>query len=145
VVAQLFGKDAGIFRVSNEEGKGANPFASYRGPGDVLFKVHLTRLLHQFLAANDTPEHRVIAPDEQQAMDNAINATLELPKQARTLSALVMHMPKKLRVKFSRWVRKGDDAQAGDAGWYAHLFDADKDSIRRANQEDRRIQSASAA
>lgn len=128
-VAQLFGRDAGIFRVSNAPGCGSNPFASYRGPGDVLFKVHLTRLLHQFLAANDTPEHRAIAPDEQEAMDTAINATLDLPAEARTLSSLVMHMPAKLRVKFARWVRKDDDRRAGDAGWYSHLFDADVDSI----------------
>ncbi|RZI40355.1 hypothetical protein EGT07_23725 [Herbaspirillum sp. HC18] len=134
-VAQLFGSDSGVFRVSNEPGCGSNPFASYRGPGDTLFKVHLTRLLHQCLQANDTPEHRTIAPDEQQAMDNAINATLELPEQQRTLSTLVLHMPKKLRVKFARWVRKADESSAGDAGWYAHLFDADKDSVGALNKK----------
>lgn len=132
IVAQTFG--GGVFRVSNEPGHGANFFASYREPQnigdqDVAFKIHATQLLNAFLLANDAEEYRKLTPDEQTAIDLALDSTLALPAPLRTLSALVSKLPRGLQMKFSRWVRVQPGNDSSVAGWYAHLFDADVDAI----------------
>lgn len=128
-VAGIFGNDAGIFRATDNNHSGANPFASCRGPDDVSFKLHMTNLLHLFLQANDTAAYRVIDADEQAAMDHAIDSTMQLPENLRTLSACIHHMPKKLKVKFARWIKPDPNDTSSGAGWYAHLFDNQTDAI----------------
>lgn len=133
-IAGIFGDDAGIFRASQEADTGANPFASCRGPDDVTFKIHLTKLLMLFLEANDTLDFRSIATDEQAPLDKAITDTILLPKEMQSLSALVAHMPEKLQVKFSRWVKPSRQNSSTSAGWYAHLFDSRTDAIGRLDK-----------
>lgn len=128
-VAGIFGENGGIFRATDGQHSGANPFASCRGEDDVAFKLHLTNLLHLFLQANDTLAYRSIEADEQEAMDSAIDSTIRLPKEMQTLSALIHHMPQKLKIKFARWVRADGDNTSSGAGWYAHLFDNEVDAI----------------
>lgn len=133
-VAGIFGDDAGIFRTNNSPGSGANPFASCKGQDDVNFKIHLLNLLKLMLACNDTAEYKVIDKDEQAPLDKAISNTIDLPKEMQTLSALVAHMPEKLQIKFSRWVRPSKLNSGSGAGWYAHLFDNEKDAIGSLNK-----------
>lgn len=135
-IAGVFKGNAGIFRVSNhaEDNQGSNPFASSRGPDDVDFKQHLLSLLMLFLEANDAKEYQSITPDEQDALDAAISKTMRLPPEMQSLSSLHAHMPDKLKVKFSRWVRPSDQNAGAGAGWFAHLFDCEHDSIGQLNK-----------
>jgi type IV secretion system protein VirB4 len=130
-IAESFGDDAGIIRVSHEpDGKtGANPFSSAEGENDIPFKIHLNSLLQLFLQTNDTESYRSIDADEQRSIDHAIDATLRLPPHLQTMSNLVAHMSDSLKMKFNRWVRPSDINGGSGAGWFAHLFDNEKDAI----------------
>jgi type IV secretion system protein VirB4 len=124
-LAQAFGKDGGIFRVTSDGKNGLNPFVNYQGEGDVGFVVHMTELLLEMMRANDDAELKQLGHNEQQYLDSAIRKTLLLPPEMRTLDSLVAHMPMQLAQKFTRWTR-GHDAQM--SGRYAPLFAADVDS-----------------
>lgn len=128
-IAGMFGADAGIFRSGKDGGSGANPFASCRGKDDVDFKIHMLDLLKLMLETNDTPSYRQIDEDEQEKIGAAIANTMKLPREMQNLSACVAHMPEKTQLKFARWVRPNRLNNSADAGWYAHLFDCDTDSI----------------
>lgn len=128
-IAGIFGNDAGIFRASNDAQSGSNPFASCRGPDDVNFKIHLQNLMNLFLEANDSKSLKSIDEFEQRALDAAVDRTINLPVELRTLSALVAGMPESLKLKFSRWVKPADQNQGNQAGWFAHLFDNERDAI----------------
>lgn len=124
-LAQAFGEDGGVFRVSADGRSGLNPFVNYQGEGDVGFVVHMTELLLEMMRANDDPQLRTLAHHEQEYLDGAIRKTLLLPEDMRTLDSLVAHMPMQLAQKFTRWTRGHD----GDlAGRYAPLFAARRDS-----------------
>jgi type IV secretion system protein VirB4 len=124
-LAQAFGEDGGIFRVTSDGSNGLNPFVNYQGEGDVNFIVHMTELLLEMMRANDDPNLRELAHNEQEYLDGAIRKTLLLPDDMRTLDSLVAHMPMQLAQKFTRWTR-GNDADM--AGRYAPLFAAQRDS-----------------
>jgi type IV secretion system protein VirB4 len=128
-VAGIFGDNAGIFRASKDEKSGANPFASCRGPDDVDFKIHLTNLLQLCLEANDTADYKRIEKDEQGPLDDAITTTINLPDHMQSLSTLVAHMPEKLQIKFSRWIRPSVQNNTSGAGWFSYLFDNKVDAI----------------
>lgn len=128
-IAGVFGSDAGIFRSGKDAESGANPFASCRDKDDVDFKIHLLKLLTLMLETNDTPTYRQIDEDEQEKIGAAISNTMRLPKEMQNLSACIAHMPEKTQLKFARWVRPSRLNNSADAGWYAHLFDCDTDSI----------------
>lgn len=126
-LAQLFGDDAGVFRVGGAGETGFNPFVTYEGEQDELgFATHMTRLLRIFMEANDEESLRRLEPNEQLEIDKSIKKILKLPKQYWRLSALVASMPEDLRRKFSRWVF---GKQAAEKGLYAPLFDAVEDGI----------------
>lgn len=125
-LARAFGPEAGIFRVSNETGFGFNPFSSHRGASDQRFTVHMTELALQMLKANDDPHLQTLDLYEQEYLDRAIQKTLILPREMRTLTTLIAHMPEGLSRKFARWVHGGPD---GIDGRYAPLFDEAIDSI----------------
>lgn len=124
-LAQAFGEDGGIFRITSDGKNGLNPFVNYQGDGDFGFIVHMTDLLLEMMRANDDPELKTLGHNEQEYMDAAIRKTLLLPQDMRTLDSLVAHMPMQLAQKFTRWTR-GNDAQS--AGRYAPLFAAERDS-----------------
>ena len=124
-LAQAFGEDGGIFRVTSDGSNGLNPFVNYQGEGDVGFIVHMTELLLEMMRANDDPQMRTLAHNEQDYLDGAIRKTLLLPDDMRTLDSLVAHMPMQLAQKFTRWTRGNDSAMAGR---YAPLFAAQRDS-----------------
>jgi type IV secretion system protein VirB4 len=123
-LAQAFGADGGIFRVTAEGSNGLNPFVNYQGDGDMPFIVHMTELLVQMMQANDDAGLQQLAHNEQEYLDGAIRKTLLLPPEMRTLDSLVAHMPMQLAQKFTRWTR-GNDPQM--SGRYAPLFAAEKD------------------
>jgi type IV secretion system protein VirB4 len=124
-LAQAFGADGGIFRVTGDGAHGLNPFVNFQGEGDVGFVVHMTELLLEMMRANDDPELRSLGHNEQEYLDAAIRKTLLLPEHMRTLDSLVAHMPMQLAQKFTRWTR-GNDANM--SGRYAPLFAAERDS-----------------
>ncbi|MCM5681881.1 hypothetical protein M8A51_20325 [Schlegelella sp. S2-27] len=124
-LAQAFGDDGGIFRVTADGAHGLNPFVNYQGDGDIGFIVHMTELLIEMMRANDDPLLQTLAHNEQEYLDGAIRKTLLLPPEMRTLDSLVAHMPMQLAQKFTRWTR-GNDPQM--AGRYAPLFAAQQDS-----------------
>jgi type IV secretion system protein VirB4 len=124
-LAQAFGDDGGIFRVTSDGKNGLNPLVNYQGEGDVSFVVHMTELLLEMMRANDDPELRALGHNEQEYMDSAIRKTLLLPPEMQTLDSLVAHMPMQLAQKFTRWTR-GHDPQM--SGRYAPLFAAERDS-----------------
>jgi type IV secretion system protein VirB4 len=124
-LAQAFGSDGGVFRVTADGRNGLNPFVNYQGEGDINFIVHMTELLVEMMRANDDASLQQLAHNEQEYLDGAIRKTLLLPPQMRTLDSLVAHMPMQLAQKFTRWTR-GNDPQM--AGRYAPLFAAEVDS-----------------
>lgn len=123
-LAQAFGADGGIFRVTADGRHGLNPFVNYQGEGDIGFIVHMTELLVEMMRANDDPGLQQLAHNEQEYLDSAIRKTLLLPPEMRTLDSLVAHMPMQLAQKFTRWTR-GNDPQM--SGRYAPLFAAAED------------------
>lgn len=124
-LAQAFGTDGGIFRVTADGKHGLNPFVNYQGEGDIGFVVHITELLIEMMRANDDPLLQQLAHNEQEYLDGAIRKTLLLPPEMRTLDSLVAHMPMQLAQKFTRWTRGSDPRMAGR---YAPLFGAEADS-----------------
>jgi type IV secretion system protein VirB4 len=124
-LAQAFGEDGGIFRVTSDGKNGLNPFVNYQGEGDVGFVVHMTELLLEMMRANDDPELSKLGHNEQAYMDSAVRKTLLLPTHMRTLDSLVAHMPMQLAQKFTRWTRGNDPTMAGR---YAPLFACEQDS-----------------
>jgi len=123
-LAQAFGAEGGIFRVTADGRNGLNPFVNYQGDGDIGFIVHMTELLVEMMRANDDPNLQQLAHNEQEYLDGAIRKTLLLPPEMRTLDSLVAHMPMQLAQKFTRWTR-GNDPQM--TGRYAPLFAAEQD------------------
>lgn len=124
-LAQAFGHEGGVFRVTADGRHGLNPFVNYQGEGDVGFVVHMTELLVEMMRANDDALLQQLAHNEQEYLDGAIRKTLLLPPEMRTLDSLVAHMPMQLAQKFTRWTR-GNDPQM--AGRYAPLFAAEQDA-----------------
>ena len=134
-IAGIFGKDGGIFRASEGSETGSNPFASCKGEDDVAFKIHLSNLLQLFLEANDAAAYQSITEDEQGPLDRAIDSTMRLPAHMQTLSALIHHMPEKLKVKFARWIHADPGVASSGAGWYAYLFDNEVDAIGKLDKK----------
>ena len=120
-VAQCFGDDGSIFRIEGDHSRGLNPFAVAEGERDMAFVAHLKNLIMQMLKANDSESLRHLEPHEQRDLDDAILATLRLPKHLQRLSSVANHCPKELAQKIQRWV---------DDGLYAHYFDQPKDAMR---------------
>ena len=124
MLAKIFGDDGSIFKLSDGEMRGLNPFASAKGENDSNFTRHLRTLLLTMLEANDQEDLRKLKEEEQDYFDKAIRDTLALPRNMQSLGHLVRHMPESLRRKFNRWVHRENDK-----GIYADLFDAQVDSI----------------
>lgn len=119
-IAQAFAQDGSIFRVEGARSRGFNPFAVARGEKDTPFINHLKNLIIQMMATNDSDDLRRLESYEQRELDEAILATLRLPKHLQRLSTVANHCSKQLAQKMQRWV---------DEGMYAHLFDQPKDSM----------------
>lgn len=115
-LVKLFGNDAALFRHDT----GMNPFAVADRSGP--FRAHLTELVLAMLRANDDPSMRELAEGEQALLDQALEATLALPKELQSLSDFATHLPKSMRQKLGRWLRNGE-------GRYAGLLDAQTDRV----------------
>ncbi len=125
MLANVFKDKASVFKISDNEVKGLNPFVSAKGENDLAFMRHLITLLMAMIEANDQPELKHLATDEQSILDLAIKDTLELPKAKQRLGTLIGHISREeLRQKFARWVNFEDNK-----GMYADLLDAAVDSI----------------
>lgn len=135
-VAKLF--DGGIFRVG-ENGSGFNVFESYIEPdpnqpdesqaSTTRFKLHFMQLVRAFLSANTAVEYQSLTPEETRDVQSALDATLNMPRNMRSLSMWYGHLSQSLKLKFSLWVRKQPYDTSTTSGWYANLFDQDIDSI----------------
>jgi type IV secretion system protein VirB4 len=124
MLAKVFREQGSIFKLSDGEIKGLNPFVSAKDENDREFIRHLRALLLGMLAGNDQENLRHLGEDEQDDFDKAIAATLALPKSMQRLGSLVGHMRKPLARKFHRWVHHEQEK-----GMYADLFDAAVDAI----------------
>lgn len=121
-LANFFGDDAGIVRLSSKlgEARGLNPFISCKGPDDLGFREHMVTLALSFLAANDAADGKTFDQFEQDKFDQAVQATIALPREMQTLEHFFEHLPKETAKKFSRW-RHG--------GTYDGLFNVAEDGI----------------
>ncbi len=129
MLAKAFGNDGSIFKLSDGEICGLNPFVSAQGSNDKRFIRHIKSMLLAMMLANDQENLKKLSEDEQDYLDKAILDTLELPKDMQRLGSLVGHMPKHLARKFHRWIHREHDK-----GMYAELFDASVDSIGELNK-----------
>lgn len=123
-VARLYGDDGGIFKTSDTEVKGFNPFVSCQGPEDMSFFNHLKTQIMSMLETNETPEMRSLKSAEQSSLDEAIRSTMKMPKHLQRLSTVYAHCSESLKEKLSRWVYL-----ESKPGVYADFFDAKEDSI----------------
>ena len=121
-LAAFYGDDAGIVRLAadQDQARGLNPFVSCTGPGDLGFREHMITLALAFLEANDAEEGRSIDQFEQEKFDQAVQATINLPRHMQTLEHFFTHLPRETAVKFARWRRGGQ---------YDGLFNASEDGI----------------
>ncbi|NND65209.1 MAG: hypothetical protein HKM24_04500, partial [Gammaproteobacteria bacterium] len=119
-VAQVFGDDGQVFRLEDDRKQGLNPFASATGPEDQRFIQHLKGLVLGMLATNDNATLRTLDAHEQRMLDEAIVATLKLPKELQRMQAVSRHCPRELQDKLGRWI---------EGGMYGHVFDQATDSI----------------
>jgi type IV secretion system protein VirB4 len=118
-LAQFFGRDGAIFRIG-QGSRGFNPFAVAKGPDDFAFISHLKQTVVQMLKTNENEQLQNLEPFEQHQLDEAIIATLKLPKQLQRFSAMVHHCPQELQQKLGRWI---------NSGMFATLYDQEKDAI----------------
>ncbi len=119
-LAQFYRDEGAIFRI----GQGTNGFNSLKavatGPKDYHFISHFKQMIMEMLKSNDTDQMRNLEMHEQQQLDKAIVATLNLPKKLQSLTSMVNHCPDELQQKLSRWYGKG---------FYASLFDQELDAV----------------
>jgi len=129
-LAQLLGVDGSIFRVYDEGGLGGgfNLFASCKGAKDQRFKTHFMQQIKRMVSTNMDERSRSLTIEEQQELDVALEATLNLPVEMRTFSHFFSHLNKELGNKLSRWVR-GDAGQRRADGLYSQLTDSVVDSM----------------
>lgn len=106
------------------EGGSLNPFIECEGPDDAKFKSHMLTLLKIMRQANDSEEDRKINSDEQRSLDQALLATMALPKEGQSLNSLLQQMNGDLKAKYERW--------AGD-GLYKGVFDGIEDALGKNN------------
>jgi type IV secretion system protein VirB4 len=119
-LAQFYRDEGAIFRIGQGT-KGFNSFkAVAKGPDDYSFISHYKQLIMEMLRTNENAQMRQLEPFEQQQLDSALVATLNLPENLRSFSSMVNHCPAELQQKLSRWY--------GD-GFYASLFDQKEDAV----------------
>jgi type IV secretion system protein VirB4 len=138
-LADVFPGETGVFRIGSEtQDSHINPFKSlmhwdseHSNAG--LMVEHISQLMQLFLRANDDPDLRVLAPGEQDELDNKIAETLAENKlEDRSLSGLVARLSEPLKKKFKRWVH---DVHGGTKhGRYANVWGSDEDSIGALDQ-----------
>ncbi|MEA2756770.1 MAG: hypothetical protein QOJ54_3059, partial [Aliidongia sp.] len=121
-LAAFYGDDAGIVRLAGDkdQARGLNPFISCTGPGDLGFREHMVMLALAFLEANDAEDGRSFDQFEQEKFDQAVQATINLPRHMQTLEHFFTHLPRETAAKFARWRRGGQ---------YDGLFNATDDGI----------------
>lgn len=124
-LAHAFGRDGGIIRLGEDDAsgqpRGIDPFVSFQGVGDTAFKSHIIDLCRLLLDVNDNDETRVLTGREQQTLDEAIIATLEISNpDLRTFRHMLAHLPEELGYKFARWMT---------GGVYDGIFNARQDGM----------------
>lgn len=134
-LAGILGSNGSVFRVYDErEGSGGfNLFTSCRGPNDLAFKAHFIQQIRRMLATNMSQSERELSADEQREIDSALESTLALPEEMRSMSFFYTHLNRSLAHKLIRWVR-GDAGQKRADGIYAQLTDTEKDSVGVSTQ-----------
>lgn len=129
-LANTMGHHGSVFRVYDESrpGGGFNLFKSCRGPNDQTFKAHFLQQIKRMIKTNLDETSRALTLAEQQELDAALTATLNLPKEMQNFSFFFSHLNKSLGNKLSRWVR-ADSGQRREAGLYSQLTDCVVDAI----------------
>ena len=129
-LAGVLGENGSVFRVydeSNDSG-GFNLFTSCRGQNDLAFKTHFVQQIRRMLSTNMTQADRELTADEQREIDGALEATLALPDDMRSMSFFFSHLNHDLAHKLVRWVR-GDQSHNRADGIYAQLTDSEHDAV----------------
>lgn len=119
-VAKFFQEDGGIFRLDDDFESGFNPFFVAGGKNDTRFRAHFVRQIEMMVRSNSNEELKSFTRGEQHQLDNAIAATLDLPKEMQTFSSFLDHCNDDIKAKLSRF--------AGE-GMYARIYDNDQDAI----------------
>ncbi|MBS1017110.1 Type IV secretion [Acetobacter persici] len=130
-VAHAFGTDGGIIRLGDDDGqgmaRGIDPFVSWSGPGDMAFVSHIIDLCRLMLDVNEHSDMKILTPSDQKALDEAIQATLEISNPSfRTFKHMIGHLPLGVREKFQRW---------NEGGVYSGIFDVSVDGIGSSNKK----------
>lgn len=124
-LALFFREDGAIFRVG-QGNRGFNNFELAAGSDDMGFVMHQKALVIEMLKSNENAAMRTLESHEQYKLDQAIIATLRLPKQLRRLSTMVNHCPPELSQKLNRWYGNG---------MYASLFDCENDAVGKLDKK----------
>ncbi|MBS1061159.1 Type IV secretion [Gluconobacter sp. Dm-44] len=124
-LAHAFGNDGGIIRLGEDDAsghpRGIDPFVSFAGDGSTAFTSHIIDLCRLLLDVNDNDETRILTGREQQTLDEAIIATLEITDpNLRTFRHMLAHLPESLKYKFGRWMT---------GGVYDGIFNARQDGM----------------
>ena len=129
-LANTMGEYGSVFRVYDEgrPDSGFNLFKSCKGPNDQSFKAHFLQQIKRMIKTNLDEPSQTLTLAEQQELDSALAATLNLPKEMQNFSFFYSHLNKSLGNKLSRWVR-ADSGQRRESGLYSQLTDCAVDAI----------------
>lgn len=119
-VAKFFQDEGGIFRLDDDFECGFNPFFVAGGKSDTRFRAHFIRQIETMIRSNSNEELRSFTRAEQQQLDHAIAATLDLPKDMQNFGSFLDHCNDNIKMKLSRF--------SGD-GMYARIYDNTEDAI----------------
>ncbi len=119
-VAKFFGDDGGIFRLDEAFKNGFNPFSVAKGEKDTAFMAHFNSQVVAMIATNSNEELSKITKKEQQQIDDAISAVLQLPKNMQSFASFLDHCNDDIRVKLSRFTGEG---------MYSSIYDNEVDAI----------------
>lgn len=119
-VAKFFQDDGAIFRLDNDFESGFNPFSIARGNKDREFKAHFLSQIEFMVRSNNNEEMQRFTRAEQKQIDDALEATLDLPKNMQNFSSFLDHCNDDIKAKLSRF--------SGN-GMYARIYDNETDAI----------------
>lgn len=128
LLAEFFGDDAGIFRITDPvTSRAFNPYvSSVPGVQDGAFITHMLNILRVMFSLNDAEDLQKLRSDEQRDLDKAIVDVQNIEDPSlRTLTSVYHHLPAQLKMKLKRWVQ---------GGAYGNLFDNVVDGIGDINK-----------
>jgi len=119
-VAKFFQNDGSVFRLDDAVQNGFNPFYVSGGAEDKSFRAHFVRQLEHMIKSNSNEEQQVFLRNEQEQIDNALLATLKLPKDMQNFNTFLEHCNLDVKSKLKRFYGEGV---------YANIYDNNNDAI----------------